>query len=81
MAALCKELGNFTDEILSPRNHLAHGVGTTDDAGQLVFEFSGKLYAFTEVESISLRKKIAGYRREFEAILIRLDQDTTDKSA
>jgi hypothetical protein len=72
-----KELGNYVDDILRPRNFLAHGVPTRAADGSSVFKYQGKDYVFSDVVSTALRTKIIGYKTmfsEISAALVALDE-------
>lgn len=61
------EGGDYNQDVLRPRNHLAHGT-VQIVGGATVFTYQGSEYRFDEQESQSLRKKILDYRRKFVAI-------------
>jgi hypothetical protein len=61
------EFGKYDDEVLRPRNHLAHGRPQHVE-GKHVFKFGEKDYIFDEAESVALRRKIMDYRAVFAAI-------------
>lgn len=58
------EFGDYSSEILSPRNFLAHGVPTATAGANVSFAFNGKSYNFDHNEGISLRKSISTYKRK-----------------
>jgi hypothetical protein len=61
------EFGKYDDEVLKPRNHLAHGRPQHIE-GKHVFKFGEKEYVFDDAESVALRRKILAYRAIFAAI-------------
>ncbi|WP_164270540.1 response regulator [Stenotrophomonas sp. B1-1] len=61
-------IGNYEDEILTPRNHLAHGVASTDGSGDVRFSHRNNDYIFNEAVGTELRKKIIEYKGAFRAI-------------
>ena len=66
--------GDYAQEILWPRNCLAHGVPERKDDGSLLFHFSGKDYPFDDDVSQTLRKKILEYKNAFSEITEALNQ-------
>lgn len=62
------ELGNYVEEILNPRNFLAHGVPERKPDGTEVFNYQGKIYEFSEAKGVALRKRIIDYKKAFIAI-------------
>lgn len=60
--------GDYVQEILWPRNCLAHGIPERRDDGSLLFSFSGKVYPFDDNASQDLRKKILDYKNAFTEI-------------
>lgn len=61
--------GDYAQEILWPRNCLAHGVPERKGDGSLLFRFSGKAYSFDDNASQDLRKKILEYKSTFTEIV------------
>jgi hypothetical protein len=57
--------GDYSQEILWPRNCLAHGIPERNSDGSILFHFSGKDYPFDENASRDLRKKILEYKGAF----------------
>jgi hypothetical protein len=57
-----KVLGNYVDDILRPRNFLAHGVPVRAEDGTFTFAYQGKSYLFDESVSTELRHKIIIYK-------------------
>lgn len=66
--------GDYAQEILWPRNCLAHGIPERKDDGSLLFRFSGKDYPFDDNVSQDLRKKILEYKSTFTEIAEALAQ-------
>ena len=60
--------GDYINDILWPRNCLAHGTPERKDDGTLLFQFSGKEYTFDDTVSQDLRKKILEYKSAFAEI-------------
>lgn len=54
--------GDYAQEILGPRNCLAHGVPTRRDDGSIVFLHHAKEYEFSESIGTALRRKIIEYK-------------------
>lgn len=65
--------GDYVQEILWPRNCLAHGIPERKE-GSLLFRFSGKEYPFDDNTSQDLRKKILEYKSIFTEISEAFDQ-------
>lgn len=57
--------GDYSQEILWPRNCLAHGIPERNSDGSILFHFNGKDYPFDENASRDLRKKILEYKSVF----------------
>ncbi len=62
-------LGNYADEILKPRNFLAHGIPTKQGDGSLLFTHYNKEFVFDDSVSASLRQSLQTYSEKFESIL------------
>lgn len=62
------QVGQFGEEILDPRNSLAHGVPSRDGAAYK-FLHRGKEYRFDDQESLRLRKGILSYKTLFFGIV------------
>jgi hypothetical protein len=58
-------MGDYAQDVLSPRNHLAHGVASETETGHM-FKFNGKDYLFDEATSLKLRKVILDYKQKFQ---------------
>ena len=61
----------FAEEILKPRNFLAHGV-PRKEGENLIFSFGGKEYVYNEEVGIALRLTIMKYRDQLVALRQRL---------
>jgi len=64
----------YTQEILSPRNFLAHGIPTRHDDGSFLFKHRGREFAFNDDVSKLLRHKIMEYKRAFEEVASILEE-------
>lgn len=62
------EVGDYVEEILVPRNLLAHGVPTYQPDGSMMFSHRGKDYPFNESIGTALRLKIIEYKVAFQEI-------------
>lgn len=60
--------GDYINDILWPRNCLAHGTPERKEDGTLVFQFRGNEYTFDDTVSQNLRKKILEYKSAFSEI-------------
>jgi hypothetical protein len=70
-------LGNYSTDILRPRNFLAHGVATRAEDGSFLFAYQGKEYRFDDNESVLLRRKIIEYKQA----LGRIGQELAQQAA
>jgi hypothetical protein len=61
-------VGNYEQEILWPRNFLAHGRPTKEADGSFTFSFQGKKFAFNDEVSRDLRHTIVRYKEGFAKI-------------
>ena len=61
-------VGNYEQEILWPRNFLAHGRSTKEADGSFTFSFQGKDFAFNDDVSRDLRHTIVRYKEGFAKI-------------
>lgn len=61
--------GDFTVEILKPRNFLAHGKPEINNDGAYVFRHQGEEYVFDDNVSSELRKTILRYKQTFSDIV------------
>jgi hypothetical protein len=66
-------IGDFTAEVLNPRNFLAHGRSELQKDGGYLFRFQGNEYRFDDEVSSNLRKTILKYKKAFSGILITLE--------
>lgn len=66
-----ESMGDYQDEVLKPRNFLAHGRPIACEGGQK-FAFGGKEYFFDERVSVQLRILIRKYRDQFAKIRDRI---------
>lgn len=64
-----KFAGDYSKEILLPRNFLAHGVPERLGDGTLLFRFNGKEFPFNDQVSQELRTKIIAYKTAFTEIV------------
>jgi len=62
------KLGDYVQEILNPRNFLAHGIPEAGENGAEIFRYQGKIYVFSEEVGITLRKKIIEYKLVFNDV-------------
>ncbi|MCG9738767.1 response regulator [Shewanella insulae] len=62
------DLGCYRDDVLAPRNSLAHGIPVEKDDGQIAFQHRGKELEFTTEVALDLRLKIMSYKQEFDSI-------------
>lgn len=62
-----KGLGDFNNEVLIPRNCLAHGIPTQNEDGSYTFSHHNKEYLYNEESSTKLRKLISDYKLKFES--------------
>lgn len=60
------EFGDYGQEVLIPRNFLAHGTPVQQKDGSLSFEFHGKSFIFNEKVSSDLRSALQRYSAQFE---------------
>lgn len=63
-----KKLGNYVDEVLTPRNFLAHGVPERIDGSGYTFTFNGKSFDFNDDVGRGLRHKILEFKKAFTEI-------------
>jgi hypothetical protein len=60
-------VGDYSKDVLEPRNFLAHGTPRTSNGGY-VFAFGGKEYMFSTKVGLELRKIILDYRNKFQGL-------------
>jgi hypothetical protein len=65
------EVGDYSKDILTPRNFLAHGIPKATGDGY-IFEFQGTSYPFSREIGLKLRMTILDYRKKFQAIRTQL---------
>ncbi|MBV5634656.1 hypothetical protein KUT41_06540 [Pseudomonas aeruginosa] len=58
------DFGNYHEEVLAPRNFLAHGIPTKNENGGLIFSFHTKQYEFNSDVGKILRKTINQYKKK-----------------
>jgi hypothetical protein len=63
-------IGNYEDDVLQPRNYLAHGRPELQNDGGYLFHYRGREYRFDDATSLSLRRTILRYKGAFSDILI-----------
>jgi hypothetical protein len=63
-----RTFGDYAQEILTPRNCLAHGVPIRRDDGRLVFRHQATEYEFSEAVGTALRRKIIEYKNVFSEV-------------
>ena len=61
--------GEYTTDVLRPRNFLAHGKPERVKDGEYIFKYNGQSYHFDEAASTSLRQTIMRYKNEFSKII------------
>jgi hypothetical protein len=66
-----ENIGDYLNEVLWPRNCLAHGI-PEQAADGFVFTYHGKQYKFDDAVASELRQAIMTYRDRFDAIKIKL---------
>ncbi len=59
------KLGEFPDDVLNPRNFLAHGIPTPLERGVIRFTYREREYLFNEDIGTALRLKIIEYKNHF----------------
>ena len=64
-----QKIGNYVEDILRPRNFLAHGKHEPHQDGGYLFRYQGKEYHFDDGVSLQLRHTILRYKKEFSAIM------------
>ena len=63
-----KELGDYSLDVLTPRNFLAHGQPEFQEDGSYLFHYQGREFRFDEEVSSQLRKTILSYKIAFSEI-------------
>lgn len=62
-------IGNYIEEVVHPRNSLAHGVPTPHADGGIRFVHRGKEYIFDQQRGVELRKLILVYKSTLHELL------------
>lgn len=62
-------LGDYVEDVLKPRNFLAHGKSERDEKGAYLFRYRGKEYTFNNETSLELRRTILRYKNKFFDII------------
>lgn len=68
------KVGNYEEDILHPRNSLAHGTPVLEN-GVYHFHHRGTVFLFDENTSLRLRQTILRYKRKFSDIKVLLNSD------
>jgi hypothetical protein len=63
------EIGDFSTEVLRPRNFLAHGRAKLQEDGSYLFYYQGNEYRFDDSTSLRLRQTILRYKGAFSNVL------------
>jgi len=66
-------IGDFSAEVLKPRNFLAHGRAELQKDGSYFFHYQGKKFLFDDKTSLDLRQTILRYKGAFSDILKTLE--------
>lgn len=64
-----QKFGDYVNEVLSPRNFLAHGRPENHPNGGLLFRFGGKEFHHSEQTGLELRQTIMKYKVKFGEIV------------
>ncbi|WP_420640921.1 hypothetical protein [Candidatus Leptofilum sp.] len=64
-----KQSGNYVQEVLRPRNFLAHGKPEPHENGGYLFRYKGKEYYFDDKVSQGLRQTILKYKTTFSILI------------
>lgn len=64
-----QKIGDYAEDILRPRNFLAHGKPEINQDGSYLFHYQGKKYYFDDAVSLQLRQTILRYKKEFFTIV------------
>lgn len=64
-----KTLNRYVEDVLKPRNFLAHGRPEFQKDGDHLFRYGNREYLFSEETSMNLRKTILEYKSEFRRII------------
>lgn len=63
------EIGDYDNDVIHPRNFLAHGIPSPRAEGGFLFKFRGREFIYQDDTGIKLRQKIVEYRKTFSEIL------------
>lgn len=63
------QTGDYVQEVLSPRNFLAHGKPEPHENGGYLFRYQGREYHFDDDVSVILRQTILGYKTMFSNLI------------
>lgn len=66
-------LGNYVEDILRPRNFLAHGVPEMLSPGEFVFRYQSREYHFNDKVSTDLRHTIIVYKNALRELFQKLN--------
>lgn len=64
-----KKLGDYVQDVLHPRNFLAHGKPESHENGGVTFRYREKEYYFDDEISLELRQKILVYKNTFLSLI------------
>jgi len=67
-----KSMGNYLEDVLQPRNFLAHGIPSKNEDGSLLFVHNNNEYIFNEETSAVLRSLLNKYSQKFDEIINQL---------
>ena len=70
-----ESIGDYTQDVLRPRNSLAHGRPESHKDGGYVFHHHGKEFYFDDAVSLKLRQVILQYKEWFSVIIKELASD------
>jgi hypothetical protein len=62
-------VGDYVEEVLKPRNFLAHGRPVASQNGGYTFDYRGNEYHFNDTTSLQLRRTILEYKSALDRIL------------
>lgn len=68
------KLGDYENQVLNPRNFLAHGRPSKNEDGGLSFSYNGKEFIFNDTVGVQLRQEILRYKNEFGNIIALLKE-------
>jgi len=64
-----ERIGDYIQEVLAPRNFLAHGKSEPYGSGGHIFRYQGKEYHFNDNTSLKLRQTILRYNSAFSSLI------------